>query len=76
MKLGPVTKLDKRNTVTSKKKKKKINDAVILANCGIVIFPIYGKFGKIRTPDSGCMLCKTYIFTNSNLISYKKGKQN
>ena len=39
MKLGPVTKLDKRNKITSKK----FDDGVMLANCDvIVIFPIYG----------------------------------
>ena len=39
MKLGPVTKLDKRNKITSKK----IDNDVMLANCDvIVIFPIYG----------------------------------
>ena len=49
MKLGPVTKLDKRNKTTSKK----FNDDFISANCdAIVIFPIYGQFGAIRKPDS------------------------
>ena len=39
MKLGPVTKLDKRNTSTSKK----FDDDVMSASYGvIVIFPIYG----------------------------------
>ena len=44
MKLGPVTKLDKRNKTTSKmSKKKKIDDDVMSANCdAIVIFPIFG----------------------------------
>ena len=56
MKLGPVTKLDKRNKTMSKK----IGDGVILANCdGNVIFLIYGRFGAIRKPDSGCIVCKT-----------------
>ena len=32
------------------------------ANCNIIlIFPIYGQFGAIRKPDSGSMVCKTYI---------------
>ena len=45
MKLGPVTKLDKRNKTTSKK----FDDDVISANWDlIVIFPIYGQFGAIR----------------------------
>ena len=41
-------------------------------NCNIIaIFPIYGQFGAIRKPDSGRIVCKTYIFINSNLLSYK-----
>ena len=32
-------------------------------NCdAIAIFLIYSQFGKIRKPDSGCIVCKTYIF--------------
>ena len=42
----------------------------------IVIFPIYGQFGAIRKPDSGRIVCKTYIFINSNFLSYKIWKQN
>ena len=38
MKLDPITKLDWRNTVTSKN----TNDDVMLANCDISVFPIYG----------------------------------
>ena len=73
MKLGPVTKLDKKKKTTSKR----FGDAVMSANCGvIVIFPIYGQFGAIRKPDSGRIVCKTYIFINSNLLSYKNLKQN
>ena len=69
MKLEPVTKLDKRNTATSKKK---INDDVISANCDvIVIFPISGQFGAIRKPESERIVCRTYIFIKSNLLSYK-----
>ena len=48
MKLGPVTKLDKRNKTASKK----FDDDVMLVKCDvIVIFPIYGQFGAIRKPD-------------------------
>ena len=57
MKLKPVTKLEKRNTPTSKKKnkkkktKKKTDDDVVLANCVItVIFLIHGQFGAIGKP--------------------------
>ena len=46
-------------------------------NCDIIdIFPIYGRFGAIRKPDSERIICETYIFINSNLLSYKKWKQN
>ena len=68
VKLGPVTKLDKRNKIRSKK----FDDDVMSANSDvIVIFPIYGQFGAIRKPDSGCIACKIYIFINNNLLSYK-----
>ena len=66
MKLGPVTKLDKRNTVRSKKFDE------FLAICDvIVIFLIYSQFGAIQKPDLGRINYKTYIFNNSNLLSYK-----
>ena len=32
----------------------------------IVIFPIYDQFEAIRKPDSGRIVCKTYIFINKN----------
>ena len=41
MKLGPVTKIDKRNKSTSKK----LDDDVMLVTCEVIdIFPIYCKF--------------------------------
>ena len=68
MKLGPVTKLNKKNRATSKK----IDDDVMLASYDvIVIFVISGQFGAIWKLDSGRIVCKSYIFINSNLISYK-----
>ena len=68
MKLGSVTKIDKRNT----ERQKKIDDEDMSANCDvIVIFLIYGQSRAIRKPDSGCMVCKTYIFINSSLLSDK-----
>ena len=68
MKLEPVTKLYKRNKTTLKK----FDDDVMSASCDItVIFLIYGQFGAIRMPDSGCIVCEIYIFINSNLLSYK-----
>ena len=73
MKPGPATKHDKRN----KKSSKIVNDDDILKNYDVIaFFPIYGQFGAIRNPDFGRIVCKTYIFTNSNLLSYKKCKQN
>ena len=48
MKLGPVTKLDKRNKTTSKK----FDDDIISENYDIIaIFPIYGQFGVIWKLD-------------------------
>ena len=68
MKLGTVTTIDKKNKATSKK----IDDGVILENCDVIaIFAIYGQFGAIRKPDFGRIVCKTYIFINSKLLSYK-----
>ena len=50
MKLGPVTKRDKRNKTTSKK----FDNDAMSENCDvIVIFSIYGQFGVIRMPNSG-----------------------
>ena len=69
MKLGPVTKLDKRNKTTSKK----FDDDIMSANFDVivVISPINGQFGAIRKPDFGRIVCKTYIFINSNFLFYK-----
>ena len=58
MKLGPITKIDKRNKTTSKK----FDDGVISEKWDvIVIFPAYGQFGAVRKPDSGGVVCKNYI---------------
>ena len=66
MKLGLVTKPDKRN----KTKSKKTEDDVMSGNCDVIaIFPVYSQFGAIRKPDSGRIVYKTSI--NSNLLSYK-----
>ena len=68
MKLGPVTKFDKKNKTTSKI----FDDDVMSGNCdAIVIFRIFGQFGAVRRPDSGHRVCKNYVFSNSNLLSYK-----
>ena len=42
----------------------------------IVIFSIHGQFIAIQKLDYGGMLCKGYIFINSNLLSCKNWKQN
>ena len=53
MKLGPITKLGKSNTITSKS----IEDAVMSTNYDfVVIFPIYSQLGAIRKSESGRML--------------------
>ena len=57
MKLGPVTKPDKENKATSKKK---IDDDVMLTNCDIIVFfPNYGQFRAIQKPHFGRLVCKT-----------------
>ena len=69
MKLGSVTKPDKKNKIASKT----ISDDVMSKNSDfITIFRIYDQFGTIRKPDSGRIVCKTYIFINRNLLPYKK----
>ena len=50
MKLGLVTKPDKRNKILSKK----ISNYVMSKNCDVmVIFSIYGQFEATRKPDFG-----------------------
>ena len=49
----------------------------MLENCDvIVILRIFRLFGAVRKPDSGHRVCKTLVFSNSNLLSYKNWKQN
>ena len=56
MKLGLVTKLDKRTEKTSKN----FDDDAMSANFDvIVIFLIYGRFRTIRNPDFERIVCKT-----------------
>ena len=65
IKLGSVTKLDKRNT----KMLKRFDDDVMSEYFDVtVIFSIYGQFGAIQRSDSGRMVSNTYIFINSNLF--------
>ena len=50
MKLGPVTKFDKRNTATSNK----FDDSALSPNFDVtVIFSSHGQFGAIWNPYSG-----------------------
>ena len=73
MKLQSVSKLHKTNMATPKK----FDKDVVSANCdAIAIFPIYGQSGLIWKPNSQRLVCKTYIFINSNLLSFKNRKQN
>ena len=56
MKLQPVTKLDKRNTTTSKK----LSDDVMLTNRKVIVFfSIQVQFSAIRKPDCRRMVYKT-----------------
>ena len=66
MKLERVTKIDTRNTATSKR----FDDEVVSAHFNvIVIFPIYGWFGAIRNSASERIVYDSYIFINTNLLS-------
>ena len=73
MKLGSVTKLDKRNMVMLKE----FVDDVMSPNCdAIIFFPIYGYLAANREPGSRRMVYKTYILISNNLLSYKNWKLN
>ena len=68
MKFRPETKLDKRN----KKNVKKFDVDVMSENCdAILIFRISGQFRAVQRPDPGHRVCKNYVFSNSNLLSYE-----
>ena len=67
MKLGPVINVARKNMTS-----KNVSDETMSANCDVIdILPISGKFGAIQKPYYGRIVCKTYIFINSNLLSYK-----
>ena len=64
MKLGPITKLNKRNMAMSKN--------LTMTSCRQIVsslsfFQFMAKFGAIRKPDCGRMVCKSDIFINNNL---------
>ena len=68
MKLELGIKIDKKNNTTSKT----FAENVKLANYDIfVILSIYDHFGAIGKQNSKRIVCKTYIFINSNFLSYK-----
>ena len=65
-----------QNLTRETKNRQKIDDNFISVNCDVnVTFPIYGQFGAMQKPDSGRMVCKTYTFTNTRLLSCKNWKQ-
>ena len=67
MKFGPVTKLDKRN-----KTLKKFDVDVMSENCDvIVIFQIFHQLGTVWRSDSRHRVCKSYVFSNGDLLSYR-----
>ena len=69
MKLGPVSKRDKKSNTMSKD----VADDVISKNYDVtVIFLLYGQSGAIQKPDSERIVYKTYISINNNLLSYKR----
>ena len=73
MKLGTVTKPDKKNTTTLKK----FYDDIVSVNYDvIVIFSFYGSLGTIWNPDFGSMVYDSYILISSSLLSCKTRKQN
>ena len=68
MKFGPLTKLEKRNNTTSKKS----DDDVMSTDCDVIV--IFSDLWPIcSNPEGGFrrIVCKTFIFINSNLLSYK-----
>ena len=74
MKLEAVTKLDRRNKKTERSQK--TDDDVMSKYCDVmVIFLSYGQYRSGQKLDSSHIVCKTYIFFNSNLLSYKKSKR-
>ena len=68
MRLGPVTKLEKKNKTTSRK----LDVDVMSENHDvIVVFRLFVQFGAVRRPDSGHRVCKIYVLSNKNYFSYK-----
>ena len=59
VKRGPVIKLDKRNTATTKK----LTDDTISKNIAVI-----AQLGAIRKMDSKRVVCKTYIYLHSIIV--------
>ena len=71
MKLGPVTKFDKRNKTTLKT----FDDDIMSENCdNIVIFSIYGQFGAVWKTDSRCIVYNTYLVCKTFILQKLKTK--
>ena len=69
MKLGPVSKREKKSNTMSKD----VGDDVISKNYDVtVIFLLHGQSGAIQKPDSERIVYKTYVSINNNLLSYKR----
>ena len=68
MKLGPVTKLDKRNK-TASKNLTMTSCQKIVTSVSFFQFTANLKQSGSRIPDTGC---KTYVFINSNLLQKLK----
>ena len=68
MKLGPVTKINKKNTATLKKITVRWWQQVVMS---LLFFQFMSNLEQ-----SGRIISKTYIFINSNLLSSKNWKQN
>ena len=72
MKLGPVTKLGKKNKTALKN----FDDDVMSENCNVtVIYQIFCQFGVVQMLDCGHKISKSYVFIN-NVLFYKNRKQN
>ena len=68
MKLGPVTKPDKRQTTS-----KEFENDVMSKNCDVIaIFPIYDQPEAIQKPDSGRIVCKTENRTKKSLTQFSR----
>ena len=73
MKFGPVTKLDKGNKTTSKKLTLTSYRKIMTS---LSFFRFLANLGAIQRLDSGHRVCKSYVFSNRNLLSYENSKQN